>query len=108
MPFQHRCSWGPVLVLIFGFIRKEIEINERLDMLLVRGLGNDNKKVIKKQLFCLLDPPLQKLGRNRTLIDIKEGYVVEGDLVEQDDELHEVCVGLLPEGFLAFAEEVIQ
>ena len=41
-------------------------------------------------------------------MDIEEGHVVEGDLVEQDDELHKVCVGLLPEGFLAFAEEVIQ
>jgi hypothetical protein len=28
--------------------------------------------------------------------------------VEQDYELHEVGVGLLPEGFLAFAEEVVE
>src|SRR6202042_1937577 len=34
--------------------------------------------------------------------------VVVGDLVQKDDELHEVSVGLLPEGFLATAEKVIQ
>jgi len=64
--------------------------------------------LIKKPIFCLLDSLLQKLGRNRTVIDIEEGHVVEGHFVEQDDELHKVGVGLLPEGFLAFAEQVIQ
>jgi hypothetical protein len=28
--------------------------------------------------------------------------------VQLDDEFHEVGVGLLPEGFLAFAEEIIE
>src|SRR6266446_343345 len=108
MPFQHRRGWGPVLVRIFGFIRKEVEIDEHLDMLFVSGLGNEDKMFVKKKLFCLLDSLLQEPWGNRTVINIEEGHVVEGHLVEQDDELHEVGVGLLPEGFLAFAEEVIQ
>jgi len=35
-----------------------------------------------------------------TLVDIEQGDVVIEDLVKQDDELHEVGVGLLPERFL--------
>jgi len=51
-----------VLVRIFGFIRKEIEVDERLDMLFVRGLGDNEEMLIKKQLFGLLDSLLQKFG----------------------------------------------
>jgi hypothetical protein len=41
-------------------------------------------------------------------VDVEEGHVVTGDLVQLDDELHEVGVGLLPEGFLALAEEIVE
>ena len=34
--------------------------------------------------------------------------VIERDLVKQDDELHQIRVGLLPKRFLATTEEVIQ
>jgi len=43
------------------------------------------KMLVKKQLFRLLNSLLQKLGRNRAVIDIEEGHVVEGNFVEQDD-----------------------
>jgi hypothetical protein len=107
MPFQLRCGWSSVLVLIFGFIRKEIEVDERLDMLFVSGLRDEGKTLIKKELFGLLDSLLQKLGGNRTIIDIEESYVIKSDLMKKNDELHEVGVGLLPEGFLALAEQVV-
>ena len=46
-------------------------------------------------------------GVDRAFVDIEQGYVVEGDLVKKDDELDEVRVCLLPEGFLAPPEEVV-
>src|SRR5262249_49803138 len=45
---------------------------------------------------------------DRALVDIEEGYVVESDLVEKDDELDQVCVGLLPEWFFTPAEQIVQ
>ena len=41
-------------------------------------------------------------------VNVKQGHVVVGDLVKLDDELDEVGVGLLPEGFLAFTEEIVK
>ena len=41
------------------------------------------------------------------VIDIEEGHVVEGELMKEEDELHKVGVGLLPDEFLAFAEQVV-
>src|SRR5271168_3083519 len=46
--------------------------------------------------------------RNRALVDIEERDVVVGGLMKEDDELHEVGVGLLPERLLATAKEIIE
>ena len=51
---------------------------------------------------------LEQFGDDGAFVDIEQGDVVVGDLVQQDDELDEVRVGLLPERFLAFAEEIVQ
>ena len=45
---------------------------------------------------------------DRALVDIEEGHIIKRDLVKKDDELHQIGVGLLPKGFLAAPEEVIQ
>src|SRR5208337_2361741 len=50
---------------------------------------------------------LQHVGTNSAFVDIEKGDVVVGDLVEQDDELYEVGVGLLPEGLFASAKKVV-
>ena len=59
-----------------------------------------------KELLPLLDLRFQQLPADGAFVDIEQGDVVVKDLVEQDDELHHVGVGLLPEGFLAAAEQV--
>ena len=59
-------------------------------------------------LFRFVNPLFKKRRRDGALIDVKERDVVVSDFVKQDDELHEVGVGLLPEGFFAFAEEIIE
>src|ERR1700685_3241021 len=54
------------------------------------------------------DPLFQERRRDGALVDIEEGDVVVGDLMEKDDELDEVGVRLLPERLLATAEKVVQ
>ncbi len=55
-----------------------------------------------------MDRLFEFVGRNGALIDIEESHVIVGDLVKQNDELHEVGVRLLPEGLLALAKQVVQ
>ena len=62
----------------------------------------------ENDVLGLGDPVFEERWRDRALVDIEEGDVVVGDLVKKDDELHEVGVGLLPEGLLATAKEVVQ
>src|SRR5277367_145113 len=45
---------------------------------------------------------------DRPLVDIEERHIIKSDLVKKDDELHQIGVGLLPKGFLATPEEVVQ
>src|ERR1700693_2485080 len=51
-------------------------------------------------MLGLLDLPLKHFRRDGRLIDIKEGDVSKTNLMQDDDELDEVRVGLLPEWFL--------
>ena len=62
----------------------------------------------ENDVLGLRDPFFEQRRRDRALIDIEEGDVVVGDLMKKDDELDEVRVRLLPEGFLAAAEEIVQ
>src|SRR5207249_6284478 len=61
-----------------------------------------------EEFFSLLDLGLQQVPVDGALVDVEQGDVVVKDLVEQNDELHQVGVGLLPEGLLPPAEEVGQ
>jgi hypothetical protein len=63
----------------------------------------------ERRFFALprgLSSPL--IGRNGALVDIEKSHVIVGDLVKQNDELHEVCIRLLPEGFFPLAEQIVQ
>ena len=55
-----------------------------------------------------MDAPVQELGIDRALLNIKQGHVVVSDFVKLDDELDQIGVRLLPEGLLAFAKEIVQ
>ena len=77
-------------------------------MFLVNGFRNQNKMPVEKHLFRLLDSLLRSPGEMACSIDIEQGHIIEGHLVKEDDEFHKVRVGLLPEGFFPFAEQVVQ
>src|SRR5580658_3032722 len=70
--------------------------------------GDGDIVASEKDLLGFGDPLFKEGWGDRALIDIEERDVVVGDLVEKDDELHEVGVSLLPERFLAAAEEIVQ
>ena len=59
-------------------------------------------------LFGLLNAFFKQRRRDGAFIDVEERDVIVGDLVKKDDELDEIRVGLLPEGFLTPAEKVVQ
>ena len=54
------------------------------------------------------DALLEEVRVDGALVDVEERHVAAQHLVEQDDELDEVRVGLLPEGLLAAPVEVIE
>jgi hypothetical protein len=62
----------------------------------------------ENDVLGLGDAVFKERRRDRALIDIEERDVVVGGLMKKDDELHEVGVGLLPEGFLATAKEIVE
>ena len=59
-------------------------------------------------LFCLLNAFLKKRRRDRAFIYVEEGDVIVGNFMEQDDELDEIRVRLLPERLLPPTEKVVQ
>src|ERR1700733_11146468 len=69
---------------------------------------NGNIVASENDVLGFGDPFFEEGWGDCALVDIEERDVVVGDLVEKDDELHEVGVSLLPERFLAAAEEIIQ
>src|SRR5215472_15838622 len=66
------------------------------------GIGLD------EPALCLRYSAFEQVRIDRAFVDIEECDVIESDLMQQDDELHQICVGLLPERFLTSAKEVIQ
>src|SRR5256885_13925925 len=66
------------------------------------GIGVD------KPAFSLLDSGLEQIRIDGAFVDIEKRDVIESDFVEENDELYEVGVRLLPKGFLAPAEKVVE
>src|SRR5258708_15836636 len=62
----------------------------------------------ENDVLGLREAVLEERRRDRALVDIEEGNVVVRGLMKKDDELHEVGVGLLPEGLLATAKEIVE
>ncbi len=76
-------------------------------MLEIFLLRNQHGIRLGESALCFVDFLFERGGVNRAFVDIEESYVVERDLMEKDDELHQIRVCLLPEGFLAPPEEVV-
>src|SRR6266849_10249504 len=70
--------------------------------------GESHILASENDLLGFRDPFFEERRRDRALVDVEEGDVVVGDLVKEDDELHEVGVRLLPKRFLATPEKIIQ
>ena len=66
---------------------------------------DDLSRLTARSPSLILSPELRV---DRALVDVEERHVVVEHLVQQDDELDQVRVGLLPERFLAPAKEVVQ
>src|SRR5229473_4749834 len=62
----------------------------------------------ENDLLGFLNTFFEERRRDGALVDIEERDVVVGNLVKKDDELDEIGVRLLPEGFLASAKEIVQ
>jgi len=76
---------------------------------LAKDFGRDGHVMASENdVLGLGDAVFKERRRDRALIDIEERDVVVGGLMKKDDELHEVGVGLLPEGFLATAKEIVE
>ena len=78
----------------------------------VREYGVDRRPArasVAEHLARLRANPVLQQGRiDRAFVDIEQGHVVVQRLVQQDDELDEVGVRLLPERLFALAEQVVQ
>ena len=73
-------------------------------MLLEEFARNTEEAFSEDVLLGLFHLPFKDFRRDGRLIDIKEGDVPKTNLMQDDDELDEVRVGLLPERFLALAK----
>src|SRR5437879_8523683 len=62
----------------------------------------------ENDVLGLRDPFFEERRRDGALVDIEEGDIVVGGLMEEDDELDKVGVRLLPERLLATSEKVVQ
>ena len=88
------------------------QLQSRLPQVPGHAVGTVSRETLRMHLpkmFCfgLSHLPFKNLLGDGRLIDIKEGDVAKANLMQNDDELDEVRVRLLPERFLALAKEVV-
>src|SRR5580700_1403949 len=77
-------------------------------MLEVLFSPEQNRIGLDEPALRLLNSAFEKIRVDRAFIDIEECHVIESNFVKQDDEFYEIGVGLLPEGFFAPAEKIVQ
>ena len=67
-----------------------------------------NEVAFLKATFGFLNFSFEHIRRDGAFIDVEQRDVVVGNLVQENDELDEVGVGLLPKRFFAATEQVVQ
>src|ERR1700751_2882482 len=69
-----------------------------------------NQQVVSrgKEALRFGDLGLDFVGVYGRLVNVEQGYVAIEHLVQQDDELHQIGVGLLPEGFFATPKQIVE
>src|SRR6266851_3716635 len=74
----------------------------------LKHFAGDGEKGFPQDVFLGL-PHLsfKHLCRDSRLIDIEEGDVTKTDLMQDDDELDQIRVSLLPKGFFALAKQIV-
>ena len=93
---------------IFLLVVHEAEAREVGGALAIDLRRDGHVMASENDVLGLRDPFFEERRRDGALVDIEEGNVVVGGLMKEDDELDEVGVGLLPEGLLATAEQIVQ
>src|SRR5439155_23438 len=71
---------------------------------LFEGVDVHQQVFLFKQTVAFLDSAFQEPRVDRAFVDFKKRHVVIEDLVQKDDELEEVRIGLLPERLFAAAD----
>src|SRR6267142_7046322 len=69
-----------------------------------------NQQVVSRaqEAFSFGDLGLDFVRVYGRLVNVEQGYIAIEHLVQQDDELHQIGVGLLPEGFLATPKQIVE
>jgi len=70
-------------------------------------VSGDSREGFPRMFSSPAESSFQHQCRDGGFIDIEESDVAESDLMQDDDELYEIGVGLLPERFFAFAKQVV-
>ena len=98
---------NPHSVMLAAFICFEADFRKFLGVRL-ECLARYAEKAFSEDIFLGLPHlPFKHFWRDGRLIDIEESDVTETDLMQDDDELDEIRVRLLPERFLALAKQVV-
>src|ERR1700751_1337729 len=74
----------------------------------VINIFNQQEVARGKKALRFGDLGLDFVGVYGRLVNVEQGYVAIQHLVQQDDELHQVGIGLLPEGLFATPEQVVE
>ena len=75
---------------------------------LFEGVDFDQEVLGLKAVLAFFDFLFQELGVDGAFVNIKQGHVVIQDLVQEDDELDQIRIGLLPEWVFAASKQVIE
>src|SRR6266851_131781 len=94
-------------VKLSGFIGLEASFSKFPRMRLKDFARNSEEGFPKDVFLGLPHLSFEHLCGDRRFIDIEEGDVTETDLMQDDDELNEVRVCLLPERFFALAKQIV-
>src|SRR5713101_2787672 len=102
---QKRIRIRGLHALFFLVQHKAMLIERRV---LLEDLDVHQQVFLFKQTVGFLDSAFQEPRVDRAFVDFKKRHVAVKDLVQQDDELDEVRIGLLPKRLFAAAKEVVE
>ena len=97
-----------------GTVHSGIFVKEEIKKFQVRNVSpevvrrDQDETAIFQAAFRVMDLALEDFGCDGAFVDVEQGDIVIGDLVQQDDEFDQIRVGLLPEWFPSLSKQVVQ